>query len=492
MIVGLWTAILAAEPLQAASRVVAPRAPLVLEDLPERFSPRNPATEADRDRVEAVALFCAGRAHEHKQEHAEALRCYQRALRYDPQSSTIARAVIVEALQLKRYAEAVRYAVKAVELENPDPLLLRGLGADLAQEGEWSQAILLYEKALAARGSAKETASDILLRMEMGRLYCLLEKFKPAADCFARVLYAIDHRDEYALDESLVRVLLGKPASTFQLMGECFLWANRPEEALALFRKADEASHNESVLQFNLARVYVKTGKAAEALVAIEAALAGRMKDEGIAPYETLADALNALGKQGELLGRLEKLRKAEPNNAALGYYLAAQYRTAGDVQKAESLYLELLRQEPSMLGYRYLAEMYQQSKQLDSLLAVLGEALEKMSTMEVLAAEAQTISGDKQSMEGLVEAARRRLKSDPAKFGYGMRLAVALLSLEAKQYDTASEFFNLALAAEKSIGAVPSLNRPSRRAEVLMVWGVGLLGGQRAGGGRRIPTRHR
>ena len=41
----------------------------------------------------------------------------------------------------------------------------------------------------------------------------------------------------------------------------------------------------------------------------------------------------------------------------------------------------------------------------------------------------------------------------------------MALLALEAKQYDTAGEFFELALAA-----------KPKQAAEVFMVWGVGLL----------------
>ena len=48
--------------------------------------PKQPRTEADHDRLEAVSLFAAGRMHERREEYAEALRCYQRALRCDPQS----------------------------------------------------------------------------------------------------------------------------------------------------------------------------------------------------------------------------------------------------------------------------------------------------------------------------------------------------------------------------------------------------------------------
>ena len=182
--------------------------------------------------------------------------------------------------------------LKAVELEDADPLLLRRLGAYLTEEGDWARALTLYEKALAARGKGKETAADVLLRMEMGRLYYLTEKYKPAAECFARVLYAIDHPDEFALDQQLTKVLLSEPGTTYQFMGECFLSADRPQEALAVFEKADQAAPNKALRQFNLARVYAKTGKPAEALAALEACFAEHLADEGMAPYETLADVL--------------------------------------------------------------------------------------------------------------------------------------------------------------------------------------------------------
>ena len=445
-------------------------APLILDDAPQPLTPPQPRTEAQRDHLEAIALFAAGRMHQRREEYADALRCYQRALRYDPQSSTIARAILPAAIRLKRYSEAVRYALKVVELEQSDPLLLRRLGVYLTEEGDWARAVALYEKALAARGKGKETAADILLRMEMGRLCHLAEKHQQAAECFARVVYAIDHPDEFAMDPALTKVLLGEPGPTYQLMGECFLAADRPQEALAVFEKADRVAPDKALRQFNLARVYAKTGKPADALSALEACFAEHLTDQGLAPYETLADVLNGLGHKEELLGRLERLRAAEPNNAALGYYLAAQYRTAGKPDKAESLYLELLKNKPTLTGYRSLVQIYQQEKRFDALLAVLGEALEKTSILDILGAEAQTVSGNAESMRGVVEAARGKMKSDPEKFGYGMRLAVALLALEAKQYETADEFFQLALAA-----------KPKQAAELLMVWGVGLLMGDLA-----------
>ena len=148
------------------------------------------------------------------------------------------------------------------------------------------------------------------------------------------------------------------------------------------------------------------------------------------------------------------------------------------------------------LIGYRSLVEIYRQSKRFDALLAVLGEGVEKTGVLETLGAEAQTVSGDAESMRGIVETARNKMKSEPVKFGYGRRLAVALLALEAKQYETAGEFFNLALAhcAEPEVSrGKPARGLPLATAEVFMVWGVGLLMRRSRRRGRQgVSARHR
>jgi tetratricopeptide (TPR) repeat protein len=208
--------------------------------------------------------------------------------------------------------------------------------------------------------------------------------------------------------------------------------------------------------------------------------LAGGLTDQGMAPYETLADALAGLGKKDELLDRLEKLHAADPKNLPLGHFLAAQYRAAGKFEKAETLYRELLALKPMLVGYRQLIELDRQNKKYDALLDALGEAIEKMSVLDILGAEAQTISNDKEAMRGIIDVAHGREKADPKSLSYGCRLAVAILALEAKQYDTAEEFFNLALASLDAQSKEQKKELSSRPAEVLMAWGVGLLLGER------------
>ena len=142
--------------------------PLILDDAPLPLKTKQPLSEAESDRLEAIARFSAGVMHERRGEFAEALRYFERAFRLDPKSSNVLRSVITVAVRLKHYAEAVRYALKSVELDDADPIVLRGLGGYLSEAGDWVRAVALYEKAVAIRGKSHEIASDILMRMEMG------------------------------------------------------------------------------------------------------------------------------------------------------------------------------------------------------------------------------------------------------------------------------------------------------------------------------------
>ncbi len=454
-------------------------APLILDDTPQPLKPRQERNEADRDRVEAMALFATARTHEDREEYAEALRGYQRALRCDPQSAAAAEAVILTATRLERYGEAAGYALGPAKLQELDPLVLGRLVVYLADKGEPEQALTLYEKAVAATGQAKPSAADVLLRMEIGQLYFMAEKPKPAAECFAAVLHALEHPGESGLDDGLKKMLLAEPGPTYQMMGDCFLAAGRTVEAQAAFQKVAQLAPNKAVEQLNLARLDAKTGKPAEALKALEAGFTGNLADQDMARYETLAEVLRKLGKKDELIGRLEKLRAANPKDLPLGDFLAQQYRAAGKLDKAETLYRELLKATPTLAGYHELADVYRRGKRFDALLGLLGESVEKTGVLETLDGEVQTLATQPETVREIVAAGRARLKAGSDKFGYGGRLAVALLALEAKQYDTAGEFFRLALAA-----------KPKQADEVFMIWGVGLLTGDRAAEAAKVFQR--
>ena len=128
------------------------------------------------------------------------MRCYERALRRDGDSPAIVPAVLAAALRLKRYDEAVRYVLLPRKLDGADPLQLRELGVHLTEQSDFARAVAVYEKALAA---CNRPPLDIVLRKELGDLCLATENYKRAAECFAKLLDAVEHPEKHGLDEQV-------------------------------------------------------------------------------------------------------------------------------------------------------------------------------------------------------------------------------------------------------------------------------------------------
>ena len=441
---------------------------MTLDDVPQPLVRNSAVSESQRDRKEALALFSAARSLELREQNSEALQLYQRAFRYDPESSAITRAIVPLAIHLKRESVAVRYALKSVELdEDLDPMLLRRLGNRLEEEGDWPKALKLLQRAISLREDQEpDSADDVLLRMDAGRLLMVVGKYKEAADCFALVFNALEHPDKYALSEEIQKVLLKDPGPTYRLFGDCFLLAGRADEAKAAFEKANKLDPNEALWKLQLAQVQAKNGQPAKALASLDEALAKHVSSVGIRPYELLADVLRELDKKDELIPRLEKLHADEPQNVALEYFLAEKYLEAEMLDKAESLYAKLVEKSPTLTGYKSLLEIYRKTKRFDDLLAVLGQTVEKNGVLDTLGTDAMSLSKDPEMMTGLIEAARKDdIKAANDMTSYGKYFAMGMLALDAKQWETAGEFFRAAATAQ-----------PKQAAEVYLVWGIGLM----------------
>lgn len=441
---------------------------LLLEDSPQAL-PRNPSlSEANRDKVEALTLFAAARSLELHEQYADALRLYQRAFRFDPQSADINRSIVSLAIHLKRENIAIRYTLKAVELDEEfDPMLLRRLGVRLEEEGEWTKAVKLLQKAIALRsGHDPDSSDDIILRLDAGRLWMLVGKYKEAADCFIVVVHALDHPDKYGLSEEMQKALMENIAQSYTLFGDCFLLADRIDAAKDAYEKSQKAEANELLWKFHQAQVEAKSGHNQEALAALDEVISKRPTSLGMKPYELLADILKNLKQENDLIPRLQKIYEDDKQNVSLAYFLAEKYLEAGKLDEAESLFTELINKGPTQTAYKSLLEIYRKTKKLDKLLNILAETVEKTGVLDTLGTEAMSLSKDQEMMQGLIDIARKERTDNPNdKSIYGKSFALGMLALDAKQWETAGEFFTAAITAQ-----------PKQAAEVYLVWGIGLM----------------
>lgn len=463
-----WAAPPAAVPApSAAEEPLESDEPILLDDPVERLKPTQPRTAAERNKLEALSLFAAGRMKEQQDDLHGALRLYQRALRYDPEALPILREIIRVAFSLERNAEAVRYALLAVELDPSDANRLRQLGLVLSEQGDLEGALNLYERALAL---LTETTSPVYIAysMEAGKLYYLTRKLPQSADAFARVMEALTRPEDFGLDDKLQKALAGESGESYELFGEAFLAADRPDDALNAFNKVHELSPHAALHAYRLSRVSAARGESAQALAQLEEYFKARETHYGLVPYTLLSEVLEDLGQQAELIERLEKIRAGDPQNSHLRYFLAEQYRAAGKLDAAEPLYAESIEQAPTVEAYQGLAFIYRQARRADNLLKLLGDVAAKNGGLGALSAEVAAIVGDGELLSALLDAARKRHADDPDSLGYGARLAAALLAMEGKNYQAAEEFFNLALKVNQG--------NTDETARLLRTWGMGLL----------------
>jgi tetratricopeptide (TPR) repeat protein len=342
--------------------------------------------------------------------------------------------------------------------------------------------LALYEWALALQAAAKQTPAMLVARMEMGRLYFVAKKFDKAADEFAVVFKALENPKEFGLDESMQKALAGKAEMTYQLIGESALAADRPAAALAAFEKARAAGADDGLHAYNLARVDMKRKQPAQALANLETYFEKHLATQGTAPYQLLADALAELGQSEQLTARLEKLHQSDRGNVPLTYFLAQRHREAGQLDKAEPLYAELIERNPArppLEAFQGLIAVLHKQKNAERLLATLGEAVGRVGTVAPLGDSGKAVLGDAETCRAIVEAAQRQLDADAAKPGFGPRLAAALLAIEHKNFEAANKWFELAIAADEK-----------KAGETLVTWGLELFSAEQFADAARVFQR--
>lgn len=440
-----------------------------LEDAPQPFVPKQARTERQRDELEALSLFGAARMHEQRGDLHQALRLYQRALRLDPDSSAALRDVFRLARALDRPEEAMRYALRMVEQHPDRPDLLKELAVYLTEEEDFAEALQLYEKVIELEKKKPKSAELVSLLLETGRLHYLLENHKQAADAFAAVMDALANPDDYGLNDRMVELFSGKKGVHYELFGESLLAAGRLDEALEAFRRAHEHSGDDAMLAYREAQVLARQEKPDEALARLEEYLAGKGAAALMEPYELLEELLAKLKHPKQLLPRLEKALAKDEGNVPLRYFLASKYLEAENWLMAESLYFELVNESPAAEAYQGLITAYQKLNNVRSLASLLGQVVGRSGSLSAVADQAASIAEDKKLLEALYKEAAAGDSGMTSDALQGVLQAVALLCLDAEQFERAAELYELAL-----------INQPDDAAELYATWGLGLLAGEK------------
>ena len=439
-----------------------------LEDPPRPFEPTRDREDADRARIEALSLFGAARMAEDKGKFAEALRLYQRALRHDPDSPSILWEIVAVAERLNRKSEMIRYAARAVEVSPADPDRLAQIGEQLVERGDYEGALRLYDEIDRRFEGNRKTPSFVMLELEMGRLRFLTGKYQEAADSFAEVLRAIDNPKEYNLPPNLPEALMGERGRYMLLFGEAFLSAELPAKARDAFERAARVAPDKARDAFLSARVLMQEDEPAKAIAALDAYFESKERDQGTAPYELLAEALEKQKQGDQLIPRLEAMLAADDENAPLRFFLAEKLADDERPEEAEALLASLLdrpaRSRRGLAVASSLVELLHDTHQHAKLLDLFDRQIENVAYLQSMSDAVGEVAEDLAALDGLVAEADERLADKGADGPIGSRLALAVMALDAEEYDLAGRFFESALTIEKD---------KERRGEIYGLWAI-------------------
>lgn len=460
----------------------------IFDGLPEKLTPKNPPTQAERDQLEAITLFSAARMHQQRQDLPEALRLYQRALRYDPDALPVLEQIVTLAFELERTSEAIRYALMAAELQPGRPELLRQLGLHLFGNDDVDGAVRLYEKALALPQLKESSSGRIQLLAEIGQMYSDLNQHEDAAEAYASVqefleLPAEDEAGERFHDSLLKR--FGGAEVAYRQFAEAYLAAERYDEAVDAFEKSNIAEPNRAQLAYNLARVQLRRGEADKALDSLQSYFDEKASDLGQAPYELLAEIFAEQDRSDELLGRLEEIQEEDAENEPLTTFLAEQLVEAEEFERATELYEGLLAESGSLDARRGLIEIDRTREDAAALLRHMGLTADSDVEAEKLPADPRTWLGDEADAlvenEELLNALAEQIAEPTEDESLNQRrnMNLAWLLLAAGQTEKAEEFFKAGLD-ESDEQAVALLRE----------WGLELLNDEQYEGAARWLRR--
>lgn len=449
----------------------------VLDEPIGPFEPRTRRSEGDAFKVASAAHYAHGRMLYQRQDYAGALRRFQRAWRYNPETVSNLREIVFLAHRLKRRDETVRYALLAAEHTEIDYQVLLRLAGWLNDRQEWDGAIRLYEKALdkqtrTARPSGSEPdVGSVLLQFELGRLYFLNKDFDKSADFLSRVRVALENPELLSQNESLQKMVVGQADRTYQLLAESFLQAGRYDDAVAMFKKVNTAKKTEGLLSFHIARVAAKRGKNEDALRRLDGYFQAKADVAGTEPYELLADMLrkttqNEDQAKRQLQTRLQQLLKNDAENKSLMYYLAGVHRKHKRWGEAQKLLEQLVELDPATEIYDGLIEVYQAQGRQDKLLETLGKAVALAGSLKAVGENGEKLAANGKLADELKADVRKRLEKEGESLGAEVPLGVAWLAFQREQYDVGQQLFDVALASTEE----------SSKARLMLNWGLELL----------------
>jgi len=349
-------------------------------DKPARHVPVRLATRLELDHAEALKLY--GRAVLLERDHRliEAVRTYEQALRLDPQSAPLQRALVPLYLAVDRVDDALQACQRTRELDPEDYETGLLQARHLRSYNRRPEALAVLEEIVNKAGLKERLDIYAQVCFDLGILHETAGDWAKAEAAFRAVVRVLDQpavlMEQGNFSREEIEIQAGE---TYERLGRVCLQAKQVDRAVAAFETARKRDPGRAArLSYNLAEVYVEQGKAEEALARLEDYL--RTQPQGMDGYELKIKLLRKLNRAGDILPELERAAGRDPHNLALKLLLGREYRQAGRNADAEGVYLRVIADRPGSEVYRELFGLFKEEGRPGAERALVGleEAMKK------------------------------------------------------------------------------------------------------------------
>jgi tetratricopeptide (TPR) repeat protein len=246
------------------------------------------------------------------------------------------------------HAGAERAFRRGLELAPNDPDILNALGWTLFQSGRPAEAVVEYERAVAADPRHAKAHNNLALALvELGRLEEAAQHFQASLE--------IEPRAEIYSD-----------------LGFTMARMNRPKEAFEAYAKALQLDPECASAHLNLAVAFVQGGKLAEAERHYRKALAGRPTAE---THNGLGYVLARQNRTEEAVAEYRTAIEIDPNYTPAYNNLADALVRIGRLAEAEDAYKRSLAVKPSPAVYNALGNLQRRLGKTDEAEAQFARA---------------------------------------------------------------------------------------------------------------------
>ena len=429
-----------------------PDASVMLREAPERFVPLRPRSAEEVDRLDALQRYAAARALEAHQQWSEAIELLEQARERTPGSVAVLRRLSRLYFGLggeENLERAVEVGLEAVAADPEDPETIRRLVRYDRATNDEEAAESLLRSVLDDPDLAEFSRARLVTLLELGRLFADREDYDAAVEPFEQLIRALDSKAATQLTPAVLREVLGEgEADAYRRIGEALYNAGRYDLAITALRRSLIYDPDSPQTPLYLAQALLREDRADEALALLDPIVDDR--PPGRVTFDVLAQVLTALGREEEILGRLERAAEASPDNILLRYALAERFEEGGRVDDARRIY-EGLSADHDPQGLAALAESLRGDGKYEELLKLLETNRTLPQARLALDPQLRLIGTDPQQAEAVLDAGLAMLRAEPPRLGTAGLDVLSEIAIRAERPDLRVEIDRINLQRDSS-----------------------------------------